>query len=438
MIRAAIVQAITEANASGDDRFPPFLLDRADAVGEFMDSITTEDDGLDRFLSSHDEQHRNLGLRFVWGGTGSYRCFGCNPDDWDARRLLTEASRPLQGAHRVLQGEDDDDDGFELDIEIGELISDRMVKILEESNSPFFQKIKCLSVTCDGSDYIDYSLCCGEESGFDDDHPECDLKEQETAAPTPAPAPAFCFSDRTTVQTRSRGKIRMHELKLGDEVLTATSKNGAITYEQVYSFGHRNEVVSTEFLQFLPSKLELTPNHLVFKKDQKAPVPASMIQIGDELMNGQVVSQIKRTTRSGVYAPFTFSGELIVNDVVVSSYISLWPDKEGEDYTDGRFMKDLVGHYSHWLSHAYTFPHRVWCGVFASSCFEEEEYYTEDGISMYAYSGYKLMLWFNEMSFPAATFFSLFVSGFCALGTFILACVVGRYAIVRASKKTVA
>jgi hypothetical protein len=85
------------------------------------------------------------------------------------------------------------------------------------------------------------------------------------AAPTPAPTsqpafpPGFCFSGDTMVQIQDqKGPIAMKNLKVGDNVLTASG-----SYEQVFSFGHRHNNIEAEFLHFLPSGLEISPDHMV-------------------------------------------------------------------------------------------------------------------------------------------------------------------------------
>jgi hypothetical protein len=109
-----------------------------------------------------------------------------------------------------------------------------------------------------------------------------------TRAPTALP-PTFCFSGETTVQVKHRGQIFMKHLMIGDEVLVASGN-----YELVYSFGHRHESIEGDFLQLLPSNLEISNDHMVMLAGRRF-VPASLVQIGDELeMAGS--SPLKRYT----------------------------------------------------------------------------------------------------------------------------------------------
>lgn len=104
------------------------------------------------------------------------------------------------------------------------------------------------------------------------------------------------------------------DLKVGDEVLDAFEN-----YVPVYSFGHRHEYVEGEFLQFLPSGLEMSKDHMVGVGGRF--IPASLVQIGDQLesANGHVMTleSIQTVRRQGVYAPFTTSGTILVNNVIL-------------------------------------------------------------------------------------------------------------------------
>merc|ERR1712124_153016 len=62
--------------------------------------------------------------------------------------------------------------------------------------------------------------------------------------------------------------------------------------------------------------------HMLFLDSKKA-VPASTIKVGDTLLGGNTVTKIDKVSLSGAYAPFTYSGSIVVNDVVASNYVSL-------------------------------------------------------------------------------------------------------------------
>jgi len=174
--------------------------------------------------------------------------------------------------------------------------------------------------------------------------------------PTPAPtAPTgFCFSGLTYVEMEDKRKKLMRDVRIGDKVLAANNK-----YERVYVFGHRDPKAEALFLQFSPSSLELTPDHMVFVDGYRDPVPASLVKVGDRFKDGQVVEKITHIMREGVYAPFTPSGMISVNGILSSTYVSL--QQNSERLTLGR-NGNIVTPFSHqWLDHTALGPQRLWC-----------------------------------------------------------------------------
>merc|ERR1712179_125132 len=123
------------------------------------------------------------------------------------------------------------------------------------------------------------------------------------------------------------GPTRMDELKVGDFILT---QNGQ--YERIYSFGHKSVDRTAEFLELTTSssaaKLTVSAQHLVYERDHGF-VPASDIQIGHTVVLIQqteqppqeaTVTRIRTVQRKGMYAPFTSSGTVVVNNVLASSF----------------------------------------------------------------------------------------------------------------------
>jgi hypothetical protein len=205
-----------------------------------------------------------------------------------------------------------------------------------------------------------------------------------TRAPTAVPS-GFCFSGETTVQVKHKGRIGMKHLMIGDEVLVASGN-----YELVYSFGHRHEIMEGDFLQLLPSNLEISKDHMVMLAGGHF-VPASLVQIGDELemMNGNVITveAIHHVVRTGVYAPFTMSGTIVVSDVKASSYIAFQDSPSlllGDWKTPIRFQ---------WMAHLSQAPHRLWIRMFGIL---EKETYTEEGKSTWVHMPHRLGEWYLE------------------------------------------
>ena len=146
--------------------------------------------------------------------------------------------------------------------------------------------------------------------------------------------------------TSDRGKSLMKDLQLGDKILTLSN-----SFEPVYSFGHRHEFLEATYLKILPSKLEVSRDHMVFVDGGRA-VPASLLQVGDQLLNGDLITAIQQIVGTGVYAPFTPSGTLLVNGVSVSSYVAF----QGSEH----LMLGKTHLFSYqWLAHTFQVPHRL-------------------------------------------------------------------------------
>jgi Hint module/Pregnancy-associated plasma protein-A len=191
-----------------------------------------------------------------------------------------------------------------------------------------------------------------------------------TKAPTVVIPPKFCFSGETTVVVKNMGTLPMKELKLGDKILVGEPGN----YETVYSFGHRHETVEAMFLLFLPCKLEVSRDHMLKIKGQY--IPASAVKVGDELETAtgelMAVRSIQIVVRLGVYAPFTSSGTIIVNNVKASTYISF---QDSDRLVVGGWSTPIT---YQWLAHASQGPHRIWVRLFGVRL---EEVYSDAGMS---------------------------------------------------------
>jgi len=160
-----------------------------------------------------------------------------------------------------------------------------------------------------------------------------------------------------TVHVSGKGDVAMRDLNAGDQVLTI-GKEGALSYETIYTINHYQRIRLTEFLQLRVNEgeqhpLELSKMHMVFVKGQDHPKPAHEIAVGDfvqilPLSNRQrnttatgfdtepmmpmqkgvateyaQVVQIQTVVRHGFYNPLTTTGRIVVNGVVASAYASL-------------------------------------------------------------------------------------------------------------------
>ena len=192
-----------------------------------------------------------------------------------------------------------------------------------------------------------------------------------TETPSPTPGLGICFSGSSVVQVRNKGAVYMSKLEIGDWVNTGGDK-----FEPIYSFGHRNHDQKAVFLQIHAGNsniLEISLDHMVFESKIDKFVPASTLEKGDILLDStgepMIVESVNQITAIGVYAPFTPSGKIVVNDIVASSFVAMLESKDSS----------LLGFSFQWMAHTFEFPHRVACHYLASWC--PTETYTEEGVS---------------------------------------------------------
>jgi Hint module len=194
--------------------------------------------------------------------------------------------------------------------------------------------------------------------------------------PTPTPS---CFSSNNMVDVKLIGTIGIHELKIGDYVRTRNNE-----YTQVYGFSHINRDVEIEFLQLIledplrsnvefDNPLEVTSKHLVFveRNDKFVALPASSTIVGDILnYDGKRVKEIRYVTRHGIYAPLTFSGDMIVSGALVSNHVNIL------DHPSNMWNQHLLGQVA-W------YPRRLFCRLFMDVCMKET-HHIDSGHSIYA------------------------------------------------------
>lgn len=204
-----------------------------------------------------------------------------------------------------------------------------------------------------------------------------------SAAPPPRSPPA-CFSGETVINVKGKGDIEMRNLRIGDYVAQV---NGG--YSEVYSFGHRHETEPTLYLKIQSDSripLEISAEHLIYVQVEggKKLIPASQLKVGDPLVapNGvpSVVSGIKTVHRRGAYSPLTVSGQLVVNGVEVSSYV-----------TRSWVPKTVSGEALFYLEHAGTAPVRLYC-QYMVGC-EHESYDVNSGFSAWVQFWFRLEQW---------------------------------------------
>lgn len=159
----------------------------------------------------------------------------------------------------------------------------------------------------------------------------------------------------------------MKDLKIGDRVATLDAQ-GKIIYSPVIMFFHRNPNLRNSFLiinAFNHNKrLLITPTHFIYKVNQQTQqdsvVYAHQLAVGDHIyvrntsnsVGVQRVTSISTSVLTGVIAPLTEAGNILVDDIVVSCYAV--------------FPSDTI---SHWTM----FPVRILARLFPNFFNTEEE-----------------------------------------------------------------
>jgi hypothetical protein len=194
-----------------------------------------------------------------------------------------------------------------------------------------------------------------------------------------------CFSGDALVQVENQGSVAMSSLEIGDSVLVAGDK-----YEPVYSFGHRSTESVAEFLQIYSdgaavAPIEISSDHLILSHGEHW-VPAGILQAGDKLVdadgNSVSITKIQRVNRKGVFAPFTKSGSIVVNDLVASNYIGY----QGSEYLMVGGVQTPLTY--HWVAHIFNSVHRI-----AVTLGVAGETYTDTGVSRWVDAPHKCGSW---------------------------------------------
>jgi len=202
-----------------------------------------------------------------------------------------------------------------------------------------------------------------------------------------------CFSGDNLVQVQGTGNVLMSELQVGDRVLTS-----AESYEPVYAFGHRHETVKTTFVKFLVesgSWLEMTGAHLIHVKGKAHPVRADSVEVGESLVGKEgenlMITKIKEVNKKGIYAPLTASGNLVVNSLIASSYVSMQDNAdEYVQLASTNMMLSQAG-----IAHLWMTPLRMLC---TRSNHDLCSTLDEDGLSPWVALGFDFTAWGETQS----------------------------------------
>ena len=94
-----------------------------------------------------------------------------------------------------------------------------------------------------------------------------------------------CFPGNATVLLRGGKRVRMDELKIGDYVLSIHPTTFKPVYSKVYLWAHRDIHNTTTFLHITHphGHLHISANHLILSGDDKTPIPAHQLRVGDSI-----------------------------------------------------------------------------------------------------------------------------------------------------------
>lgn len=220
--------------------------------------------------------------------------------------------------------------------------------------------------------------------------------------------PAECFSAHSTVEVVNKGKISVAELAPGDLVLSSNNK-----YDRVLGFTHKNRDATAEFLQIFvenqSSPLEVTGKHMLYKHGYSHPVSADSLQKGDILagIEPREIVKIDKVTRMGLFSPLTQSGNIFVEGIKSSNYISL---QSGDEYASFRNGMS-TGISQHTGIHIFVTPFRILClSGFSSTCNTHDQ----DGYLTWVKKGIELAQAADEQNVLVQL-----VMLFCALALFL-------------------
>jgi len=147
----------------------------------------------------------------------------------------------------------------------------------------------------------------------------------DAATPTPtADAEESCFPATAAVRLADGSVKTMAEVAVGDALHV-----GGGAHSPVYAWSHKLVDRAAEFVAITTttgdaaaSPLLLSPSHYLYVGGSLA--AAAAVRAGDQLTDGAgaplTVASVGRVTRTGVFAPHTLHGDLVVDGVRVSSY----------------------------------------------------------------------------------------------------------------------
>jgi len=245
-----------------------------------------------------------------------------------------------------------------------------------------FCALSCVSAANFFSRYLEDGVDVGVGVDVDDGGVDVDVDVD-------VPPGVQCFSGVSIVNVFGKGPVEMKRLEVGDRVLSGRSDG---SYDMVYAHGHLDATSPAEFLQIWTKgkekPLEISEEHLVFVQGKRNPVRADSIKVHDALQgqNNEAapVTEVRKITRNGRYAPLTTGGSLVVNGIKASSYVTM--QKDGVEFA--MILGTPVPVSQHDIVHMTLSPLRMLClGMSSGYC----KSHNDEGIQLFVSHGMKLV-----------------------------------------------
>ncbi|KAL1453050.1 hypothetical protein WDU94_007226 [Cyamophila willieti] len=205
---------------------------------------------------------------------------------------------------------------------------------------------RAVDITTSDRDSSKYGLLArlAVEAGFDwvyyesRYHIHCSVKSETTQVNGKG---AGCFTADSKVTLDNHKVINISDLNIGDRVLTLNTITGEMEYSEVLLFLHRDADLVHSFVEITTESgttIKLTPSHLLLRWRRRTTETilndieysyAENVAVNDSILVHkdkayvERVTSIRRVIHTGVYAPLTTSGTIVVNDVLASCYAVL-------------------------------------------------------------------------------------------------------------------
>ncbi|XP_030768223.1 sonic hedgehog protein A [Sitophilus oryzae] len=184
------------------------------------------------------------------------------------------------------------------------------------------------------------------EAGFDwvfyesRNHIHCSVKSESSQAAKYG----GCFTGESTVLTSTGVQRPLSQLRVGESILATDPSTKKLVFSEVLLFLDYDPTQNRQFLHITLKSgrtLTVTPNHLVSLTDGRTVFAETLVVnqkllVSDsvETLNEDIIINITRVYRRGVYAPLTRAGTVVVNGIVASCYATV----DSQDIAHYAFM----------------------------------------------------------------------------------------------------